>query len=82
VTKNDDPDDGDFSPENYVLIEGNSESLKFLAELILAQVGSHSACTLHLHPNGAGSAHFANASTVGIFIHRLPCDYHPDNVMR
>lgn len=80
--KNDDLEDQDLAPQNYMLLEGNVESLRFLAELILAQVSSDSACTLHLHPNGAGSAHFADASTDGIIIRRLPCDYHPEQVIR
>ncbi len=34
---------------------GNADALRFLAELILAQVDSDYGCTLDIHPNGAGS---------------------------
>ena len=69
-------------PQNYILIEGDRVALKFLANLILAQVDSDYGCTLDLHPGGAGSNHFSEASTIGILIHRLPCDLHPGNVVR
>ncbi len=75
-------DDNDALPQNYVLIEGDADALKFLADLILAQIGSDYGCTLNIHPNGAGRNHFSDASTLGIFVHRLPCDVHPDNVVR
>lgn len=45
-------------PQDYVLIEGDATSLRFLAESILAQVDSDYGCTLNIHPNGAGSNHF------------------------
>jgi len=75
-------EEDDVPLQNYVLIEGDATALRFLAELILAQVGSDYGCTLDIHPNGAGSNHFSDASTLGIFVHRLPCDLHPGNVVR
>ena len=74
-------DDNNDPPEQFLLIEGSRESLKFLADLILAQLNSDYGCNLHLHPNSAGSNHFSPRSTAGIYIHRIPCDLHPDNVV-
>jgi hypothetical protein len=65
----------------YVLIEGDADALRFVAELILAQVDSDYGCTLDIHPNGAGSKHFSDASTLGIYVHRLPCDLQPGHVL-
>ena len=69
--------------EEYVLIEGKPESLRFLAELIMAFVESDaSGCNFDMHPKGAGSAHFSDDSSVGIYLHRLPCELHSDWVVR
>jgi hypothetical protein len=76
-------DESDSVPlHNYVLIEGDEAALRFLAESILAQVDSDYGCTLDIHPNGAGSKHFSEASTLGVFVHRLPCDLHVGRVVR
>jgi hypothetical protein len=56
----------------YVLIEGNSEALKFLANLILAQ--AEAMCGLQIHPNGPGSMHFTTDSDLGLYLHTIPCD--------
>ncbi len=58
----------------YVLIEGDANALRFSAERILAQIDSNYGCQLDIHPKGAGSAHFTAESTLGIYVHRLPCD--------
>jgi len=60
---------------SYVLIEGDSNALRFLAELILSQVDSNYGCNLDMHPSGAGSDHFTEHSNLGLYLHRLPCDY-------
>jgi hypothetical protein len=65
----------------YVLIEGDKDALRFLADLILAQIDSDYGCNLDIHPNGAGSKHFSNASTSGIYVHRLPSDFQPGHVL-
>lgn len=76
-------DDGNpIPPEVYALIEGDRDALRFLAEAIIAQIDSDNGCTLSLHPFGAGSSHFSQASSVGLYIHRLPCDLHPGEVIR
>ena len=72
----------DAPAQNYVLIEGDENALKFLAELILAQVNSDYGCTLDIHPNGPGSNHFSGDSTLGVFVHKLPCEVHPGNLVR
>jgi hypothetical protein len=60
--------------QSYVFIEGDTNALRFLAELILAQIDSDYGCELDIHPAGAGSSHFSPESTLGIYVHRLPCD--------
>ncbi len=74
-------EDEDF-PQQFVLLEGSSENLRFLGEFILAHVGAGSTCSWSLHPNGAGNVHFSNESTIGIFLHKLPCDLHPANTVK
>ena len=51
----------------YVEISAASESLKFLGNLLIAFAESDES-TLHLHPNSAGSGHFASGSNVGIYL--------------
>lgn len=55
-----------------VLIEGDRRSLEFLAALLLA-VASDEDCGYGIQPGGAGSAHFAANTELGIYLHRLPC---------
>ena len=64
----------DTPSQPYVLIEGDANALRFLAELILAQIDSDYGCELDIHPKGAGSRHFTAESTLGIYVHRLPWD--------
>lgn len=52
-----------------VLIEGNRESLEFLAKLIAAQAATHDD-GFEISPNGAGSLFFDPASEKGFYIHR------------
>jgi hypothetical protein len=61
--------------EDYVLVEGDSDSIKFLGELLLAFAEADEGCSFHLHPQGAGSAHFGSASEIGIELHKIPCDF-------
>jgi hypothetical protein len=57
---------------NTVLIEGASESLKFLAHILLA-LANEEGCGFQLSPKGTGMAWFAKDSQLGIYLHRLPC---------
>ena len=58
--------------KNDVLIEGDRVALEFLGNLLLTCSASkeHS---VNISPKGAGSARFTRESTLGIYIHRLPC---------
>ena len=55
-----------------VLIEGTSDALEFLGNLLLAHVNDKEDGR-HLSPYAAGSIFFSPESTKGIYIHRLPC---------
>jgi hypothetical protein len=57
-------DDGDV-----VVVEGDSLSLTFLAELIAAQATAVD-CGIELSPTGAGSAYFGRDSNKGLCFHR------------
>ena len=59
--------------EGYLLLEGDSEALKFLGELLIAQANFSPDCGFQIAPNGPGSALFTEGSTTGLYIHRLPC---------
>ena len=57
-----------------VLIEGDATSLEFLGQFILAH--AHAAkddCHNSLHPRAAGNAWFGKNSTLGFYLHKLPC---------
>ena len=65
-----------------ILIEGNSISLKFLGYLLLAHAGA-SDCGDQYSPDGAGSKLFSKDSTLGFYLHRLPCKEHkPKNARK
>jgi hypothetical protein len=64
--------------QDFALLEGSQEALRFVADLIYAHLESGH-CELGLHPKGAGSAHLDEALTVGLILHSLPCDISPDN---
>jgi hypothetical protein len=55
-----------------VLIEGTSNSLKFLAHILLALTEEED-CGFQISPRGAGNAWFAKDARLGIYLHRLPC---------
>jgi hypothetical protein len=55
-----------------VLIEGNSASLKFLGYLLISHADA-SDCGDQMSPRGAGSRLFSKESTLGFYIHRIPC---------
>ena len=69
------PGEADPAPiEDSVLLEGSSDSLRFLGELLIAFAEGDFGCSFHLHPRGAGSAHFSGVSDVGLSFHKNPCD--------
>ena len=59
--------------EDYVLIEGDNDSFRFLGELLIAFATGDLGCSFDLHPRGAGSAHFSEASTLGLYFRKKPC---------
>lgn len=68
------PDEADPAPiEDYVLLEGSSDSLRFLGELLIAFAEGDFGCSFHIHPQGAGMAHFSADSDIGINLHKKPC---------
>ena len=64
ISKNDVP---------VVEIEGDALSLEYLAKLISAQAAFPLDCGYGIAPRGAGNVFFKKGSTIGIYIHRLPC---------
>ena len=59
---------------NTILIEGNAKALEFLGEFVLAHSRADTDdCGRGLDPKGAGNAWFTKESTLGFFLHRLPC---------
>ena len=64
--------------DSEVLIEGDANSLEFLANYILAYINGDE-YGLNINPSGAGSLFFRSGSTHGLYIHILPCRHgHPD----
>ncbi len=58
-----------------VLIEGDATALEFLGQFILAHSqADKDNCHNGLHPRGAGNAWFTKGSTLGFYLHKLPCD--------
>jgi hypothetical protein len=57
----------------YVLIEGDKDAFKFLARLLDAQAEAN-ACGFQIGPKGAGRARFKKGSSLGLYLHRIPCD--------
>jgi len=56
----------------YVLIEGDKAAFKFLARLFDAQAEADD-CGFQIHPRCAGKARFKKGSSLGLYLHRLPC---------
>jgi hypothetical protein len=55
-----------------ILIEGDRTALEFLGNLLFACARSkeHS---VEFSPTGAGKNRFSRRSTLGVYIHRVPC---------
>lgn len=60
--------------DETVLIEADRNSLEFLSRLLHAQAQSDD-CGLQFGPSGPGSAWFKDSATLGLYVHRLPCDH-------
>ncbi|TCQ73830.1 hypothetical protein EDF68_11721 [Ochrobactrum sp. BH3] len=60
------PDNDDPVPS--LLIEGNVDALRKLAEIIIAVTEDDKWRNLHIAPNGTGSIHFTKDSKVGLYI--------------
>ena len=58
--------------KDTILIEGDRIALEFLGELLItyARSGEHA---VQFSPKGAGLALFTKESTMGFYIHQLPC---------
>jgi hypothetical protein len=56
----------------YVLIEGDKDAFKFLARLLDAHAEAN-VCGFQMGPKGAGRARFKKGSSLGLYLHRLPC---------
>jgi hypothetical protein len=58
-----------------ILVEGDSHALEFLGQFILAHSrADKDDCHNGLHPRAAGNAWFTKESTLGFYLHKLPCD--------
>jgi hypothetical protein len=58
-----------------ILIEGDAAALEFLGHFILAHSRAEEGdCHNGLHPKGAGNAWFSKESTLGFYLHKLPCE--------
>jgi hypothetical protein len=62
-----------------ILIEGDAPALGFLGQLILAhsRADKYPCCKMSLHPKSAGSTWFTKESTLGFYLHKLPCSEGP-----
>ena len=60
-------------PKPMVLIEGHTEDLEFLGNLLVAEAKHGQDCEFWISPTGPGHVFFSPESTHGIYIHRLPC---------
>ena len=59
---------------DMVLIEGTATGLEFLGQYLLAHSRSEPGnCHYWLSPKGPGSAWFTTDSTLGVYLHKLPC---------
>ena len=63
-----------------MLVEGDEDTLLFLADLLLAQV-QDSDCGTEISPTGPGKVFFSPQSQHGIYIHVLPCKHPPSHKM-
>ena len=58
--------------KGMVLIEGDKAAFEFLGELFKAHARAED-CGFDIGPKSAGRARFKKGSTLGLYLHRLPC---------
>jgi hypothetical protein len=63
--------------QQFVLVEGDSDTFQFLSQLFSAMAAPDEECGRTIHPTGAGSAHFAEGSNLGLMLHRSDCPVGP-----
>jgi len=62
------------SDKSTVLIEGSATALEFLGQYLIAHAHAEEYdCGVQLSPKGPGNRWFSKASTLGLYLHRLPC---------
>jgi hypothetical protein len=61
------------APE-LILFEGDALAFEFLGKLFLAHSQHMDGCGLQMGPKYAGRSFFSKKTTLGIYLHRLPCD--------
>ncbi len=59
---------------NLILIEGDEVTFEFLGKLFLAHAKAINGCGFQFGPKYAGNALFSKQATLGLYLHRLPCD--------
>ena len=59
---------------DLILIEGDELAFEFLGKLFLAQAKAINGCGFEIGPKYAGNALFSKKATLGLYLHRLPCD--------
>ncbi|HTV08281.1 MAG TPA: hypothetical protein VMD97_04470 [Candidatus Aquilonibacter sp.] len=67
-------DESDWTGQ-FILIEGNADTFRFLGSLFNSMAEYKEDCSLALHPEAAGLNHFARGSEVGLMLHRDDCAY-------
>ena len=60
--------------KEVILVEGNRTAFEFLGELFLAFARSNEH-SVQIWPRGPGNARFTSQSTLGFYLHKLPCTY-------
>jgi hypothetical protein len=66
-------DEESNASQQFVLIEGDANTFRFLGRLFTAMADFHEDCSRTVHPMGAGSAHFVEGSDLGLMLHRNDC---------
>lgn len=56
----------------YTLIKGSAQSLRFLGELLIQFADGKYGYSFEMHPDGAGSVHFGAGTKRGIFLVKEP----------
>jgi hypothetical protein len=61
----------DLGSPSDVLVEGSSDALKMLAELLMAVANEVENDSFSISPFGPGRFHFSKTAEIGIYIHRI-----------